>query len=282
VKQMLLFSAIAGIIGTGLGGFLSAIMFRKSSETMTCWMLSFAGGVMTSIVCFGLVPEAVGLTGIIITLCGLILGIVVIMGLSRIVDAITEGLILGIVVIMGLSRIVDAITEIKGEELKIHYTHEQLYHESQIIHDRTRMLRSGMVMLMAIGLHNIPEGIAIGAGGSHDFHLGALLAIMIALHNIPEGMAIAAPLLAGGVHRLKVIFLTALSGAPTFLGGLIGMVIGSISDTAIALSLSAAGGAMLYIVFGEIIPQSVVMTKNRTASIVTLFGILVGLIVTRI
>ena len=258
---MLLFSAIAGIIGTGLGGFLSAIMFRKSSETMTCWMLSFAGGVMTSIVCFGLVPEAVGLTGIIITLCGLILGIVV---------------------IMGLSRIVDAITEIKGEELKIHYTHEQLYHESQIIHDRTRMLRSGMLMLMAIGLHNIPEGIAIGAGGSHDFHLGALLAIMIALHNIPEGMAIAAPLLAGGVHRLKVIFLTALSGAPTFLGGLIGMVIGSISDTAIALSLSAAGGAMLYIVFGEIIPQSVVMTKNRTASIVTLFGILVGLIVTRI
>ena len=261
MRQMILFSAIAGICGTGLGGAVSAILLRKSSDTMTCWMLSFAGGVMTSIVCFGLVPEAFDLASIIVSLFGLILGIII---------------------IMGLSRVVDKITEIKGEELKVHHTHEELYHESQIIHDRKRMLRSGLLMLTAIGLHNIPEGVAIGAGGSHNFHLGALLAIMIALHNIPEGMAIAAPLLSGGVNRTKVIFLTALSGAPTLLGGLIGMLIGSISDFSVALSLSAAGGAMLYIVFGEIIPQSIVMTRNRTASIVTLFGIIIGLIVTQI
>ena len=266
--QMILFSAIAGIIGTGLGGVVSVVFFKKSSETITCWMLSFAGGVMTSIVCFGLVPESFKLNGFIIS---------------------TSGLILGIVIIMGLSRIVDKITHIKEDDRKVHQTHEGLYHESQIINDRThsetakaRMLRSGILMLMAIGLHNIPEGLAIGAGGSHDFHLGSLLAIMIALHNIPEGMAIASPLLAGGINRGKVIFLTALSGAPTLLGGLIGLLIGRISDLAIALSLSAAGGAMLYIVFGEIIPQSIVMTKNRTASIVTLFGIIVGLIVAQI
>ena len=266
--QMILFSAIAGIIGTGMGGMVSVIFFKKSSETITCWMLSFAGGVMTSIVCFGLVPEAFQLNGIMVTL---------------------SGLILGIVIIMGLSRIVDKITNLKEEELKIHQTHEGLYHESQIIRGPVRsktssaqMLRSGILMLLAIGLHNIPEGLAIGAGGSHDFHLGALLALMIALHNIPEGMAIASPLLAGGVNRRKVIFLTALSGAPTLLGGLGGLLIGRISDMAIALSLAGAGGAMLYIVFGEIIPQSIVMTKNRAASIVTLFGIIVGLIVTQI
>ena len=259
--QMIIFSAIAGICGTGLGGLLSAILFRKPSETIICWMLSFAGGVMTSIVCFGLVPEAFDISGIIVVLFGLILGIIV---------------------IMVLSRAVDKITEIKGEELKVHHTHEELYHESRIIHDRTKMLRSGLLMLMAIGLHNIPEGLAIGAGGSHDFHRGSLLAIMIALHNIPEGMAIAAPLLAGGVNKVKVVYLTALSGAPTLLGGIIGLFIGRISDFAIAVSLSAAGGAMLYIVFGEIIPQSIVMTKNRTASTVTLFGIILGLIVTQI
>ena len=266
--QMILFSAIAGIIGTGLGGLVSVLFFKKSSETITCWMLSFAGGVMTSIVCFGLVPEAFTLNGFTITL---------------------TGLVLGIVVIMGLSHFVDKITNLKEEELKIHQTHEGLYHESQIIRGRTRnetsstqMLRSGILMLLAIGLHNIPEGLAIGAGGSHDFHLGALLAVMIALHNIPEGMAIAAPLLAGGVNRGKVIFLTALSGAPTLLGGLVGLLIGRISNQAIAMSLAGAGGAMLYIVFGEIIPQSVVMTRNRTASIVTLFGIIVGLIVTQL
>ena len=261
MSQMVLFSAIAGICGTGFGGLISAIMLRRSSANMACWMLSFAAGVMVSIVCFGLAPDAVRLAGVTVSI---------------------SGLILGIVIIMILNRIVDKITATRGENLKVHYTHEELYHESRIIKDRTKMLSSGILMLIAIGLHNIPEGIAIGAGGSHDFRLGALLAVMIALHNIPEGMAIAAPLLAGGINRWKVVYLTALSGAPTFLGGLAGIAIGSISDMAIAMSLSAAGGAMLYIVFGEIIPQSIVMTRNRTASIVTLFGIIIGLIVTQI
>ena len=105
---------------------------------------------------------------------------------------------------------------------------------------------------------------------------------MIAIHNIPEGMAIAAPLLAGGINKGKVIFLTSLSGATTLVGGFIGILIGSISEFAIAISISAAGGAMLYVVFGEIVPQSIIMTRNRTASIITLFGIIVGLIVTQI
>jgi ZIP family zinc transporter len=256
--EIIIFSAIAGICGTGLGGLVAVLLYRRSSGNMTCWMLSFAGGVMTSIVCFGLVPEAFDLANIVI-------------GVS--------GLMMGVAIIMILSRIVDKLTEMKGDKLKIHETHEELYHESRIIHSSSQMLRSGMLMLMAIGLHNIPEGLAIGAGGSHNFRLGALLALMIAVHNIPEGMAIASPLLSGGIKRRKALFLTALSGAPTLLGGIIGKFIGNISDYAVAISLSAAGGAMLYIVFCEIIPQSIVMTKDRKASLITLFGIIIGLIV---
>jgi ZIP family zinc transporter len=192
------------------------------------------------------------------------------------------GLVLGIVIIMMMNRIVDRITDAKEEKLKVHQTHEELYHESDIIKTKGKMLRSGILMLIAIALHNVPEGIAVGAAGVYDFSLGALLAMMIAIHNIPEGVAIAAPLLVGGVNRWKVVFLTALAGSTTLLGGLVGIALGSISDFTVALSLSAAGGAMLYIVFGEIIPQSIVMTRNRTASIVTLFGIIVGFIATRI
>ena len=259
--QIITFSAIAGICGTGLGGLVSVILFKRSSETMTCWMLSFAGGVMTSIVCFGLVPEALDLTNVVVSI---------------------SGLVIGIVIIMVLSRVVDRITEPTGNKLKIHETHEELYHESQIIHNSSRMVRSGMLMLMAIGLHNIPEGMAIGAAGSHNLRLGLLLALMIAVHNIPEGMAIASPLLVGGINRWKVIFLTALSGATTLLGGIFGKLIGNISDFAVAISLSTAGGAMLYIVFCEIMPQSIVMTKDRKATLITLFGIIVGLIVSKI
>jgi ZIP family zinc transporter len=137
-------------------------------------------------------------------------------------------------------------------------------------------------MLTAIALHNIPEGIAIGAGASYNIRLSAVIAIMLALHNIPEGMAVAAPLLAGGVKRWKTVLLTTLSGATTVLGGLIGVFIGNISEFSIALSLSAAGGAMLYVVFGEIIPQSIVMTKSRIAPLITLFGIIVGLLITMV
>ena len=259
--QIILFSAIAGVCGMGLGGIVSAVLLKKPSEKMICWLLSFAAGVMVSIVCFGLIPEAFELAGIAVSV---------------------SGLVLGIVIVMGLNYLVDKTTLKRKKKLDIHTTHEELFHQSQLINNPANLLRSGLIILLAISFHNIPEGIAIGASGSHNFQLGALLALMIALHNIPEGMAVAAPLLAGGVNKWKVILLTALSGATTLLGGFIGILIGSISNLAIALSLSAAGGAMLYVVFGEIMPQSIVMTKNRAASVVTLFGIIVGLVVTQI
>lgn len=252
---IILFSAIAGIIGTGFGGVISIILGKRSSES-TCWILSFAGGVMTSIVCFGLIPEAVDLDGMVTSIFGFVLGIIVIMFLNRLIDSLS----------------------LKSEDKRrIHQTHEELYHEERLLSGNANMMRSGILMFIAIALHNIPEGIAIGAGGSHDIQLGYLLALMIALHNIPEGMAIASPLLVGGVKRTRIIFLTALSGAPTLLGGIIGVLLGGISDTALAISLSSAGGAMMYVVFGEIIPQSVVMTKSRVTTLVLLLGFVVGL-----
>ncbi|MCL2069287.1 MAG: ZIP family metal transporter [Oscillospiraceae bacterium] len=257
--EVIIFSAVAGILGMGAGGLISALLLKRPSENITCWMLSFASGIMTSIVCFSLMPEAIHLSGVGVSISGLILGIVVIMMLNRAYDKITGS----------------------NGNLKIHSTHEELYHGRHLL-SAPAMIRSGMIMLIAIAMHNIPEGVAIGAGGSYDFQLGALLALMISLHNIPEGMAVAAPLLAGGINRWKVVFWTSASGATTLIGGIIGAVIGATSDFAVAISLSAAGGAMLYVVFGEIIPQSVVMTKNRTAPLITLCGVIVGLIITQI
>jgi ZIP family zinc transporter len=216
---------------------------------------------MTSIVCFGLIPEAIEISGI---------------------TASISGLVLGIVALIALNRLVDKITEYNDDDLKVHHTYEGLYHQSRVIHSRNKMLRSGIIMLTAIALHNIPEGIAIGVGASYNVRLSAVIAVMLALHNIPEGMAVAAPLLAGGVSRGKTVLLTTLSGSTTVLGGLIGVFIGNISDFAIALSLSAAGGAMLYVVFGEIIPQAIVMTKSRIAPLITLFGVIVGLLITMV
>jgi ZIP family zinc transporter len=265
--QVIWFSVGAGVLAMGLGGFISATLIKRANEKVTCWLLSFAAGIMTSIVCFGLMPEAIE----------------VMEESGEFAAALTAvlGLILGITVIMILNAIVDRITENKTDSLKLHHTHEELYHQGDVIR-KTKMLRSGIIMITAIGLHNIPEGIAIGAGGSHDFSLGILIAVMIALHNVPEGMAIATPLLAGGVSKWKVVLWTTVCGITTVLGALIGMLIGNISDFAVALSLSVAGGAMLYVVFGEIIPQSVVITKSRAAPLITLFGVIIGLVITMI
>ena len=253
--QMILYSALAGILGTGLGGLIGVLVGTRS-KLFSSWMLSFASGIMISIATFSLLPEADELAGLFVTLVGLVIGVLVVMALNRVVDTMTE-----------------------AKSMDIHHTTEELFHFSFEGTDRKAMFRSGILMLVAIALHSLPEGIAIGAAGTHDAALGAALAIAIALHCIPEGMAIAAPLLIGGVSRRRVVFLTALAGTPTLVGGAIGVLFGSISDVAIALSLAGAGGAMLYVVFGEVIPQAVMMSKSRMATIVTLAGVVIGIII---
>jgi ZIP family zinc transporter len=133
-------------------------------------------------------------------------------------------------------------------------------------------------MLFAISLHNIPEGLAMGAAGYHDVDLAITLAIMIGLHNIPEGMAIAAPLISGGLTKPKTLLLVMLTGATTIIGAALGLVVGGISDIALALSFGVAGGAMLYVVFGEILPQTIVTNKDRIPAVFALVGIIMGLL----
>ena len=257
ILEIILLTAIVGILGMGLGGLVAALLGNVSSETM-CWMLSFAGGVMVSIVCFELIPEGVELGGMAVTVLGLVFGIIVVMVFHHLLDRITMK---------------------KGGTLDDHIAQEGIHHENKFI-GNPRLLKSGVIMLVAISLHNLPEGIAIGAAGTHDLGLGVMLAIIIMLHCIPEGMAIAAPLIGGGIPKVKAVFLTTLSGVPTILGGAIGVLIGGISDTALALALTGAGGAMLYVVFGEILPQSSIITKSRFTTIAALGGIIVGLLIT--
>lgn len=247
--EILALTALAGIAGMGLGGVVSALLGDVSTRIM-CWLLSFVGGVMVSIVLFELVPEGIELGGMLITIIGLVLGVLIVMGCYPLLDRLTEK--------------------------KEGSSNQSGGHGSE----KHRLLKSGIIMLIAISLHNLPEGIAIGAAGTHDLALGALLAIMIMLHCIPEGMAIATPLIGGGMSRLKAVALTALSGVPTVIGGAIGMFVGGISDVALALALTGAGGAMLYVVFGEIMPQSITLTKSRFTTLAALVGIIVGLAIT--
>ena len=258
--EIIVISVVAGICGTGLGGLLTAL-FGTRTDKMISVFLSFAGGVMTSIVFFELIPKSEELSNTAITVIGLFLGVIVVLFLNYILDRISNS---------GHSK------------AELHETFEDFYHEREIITSKASMLRSGMLMFLVISLHTLPEGLALGAAGYHDASLGFTLAIIIGIHNIPEGMAIAAPLIAGGVNKDKTIMLTLLAGVPTVIGALIGVLLGGISDVTVALSFAIAGGAMLYVVFGEILPQSMIMSKNRIPTISALVGIVFGFVLTKI
>ena len=106
-----------------------------------------------------------------------------------------------------------------------------------------------------------------------------ILAVLIGLHNIPEGMAVSVPLISGGMPKWKAVLITACSGIPTILGALLGYLLGEIGPMGLTLSLGFASGAMLYVVFGEILPQSILMYHSKLPAFSTIVGILVGMLI---
>ena len=117
-------------------------------------------------------------------------------------------------------------------------------------------LRTGLLLLGALALHNIPEGLAIGAGDETDAAMGAALAALIALHDLPEGMAIAVGLRRGGVGFWGTLGLCAAAGAPTLVGGLLGAGMGRLGPEALGAALCLAAGAMAYVTAVELLPQA--------------------------
>jgi len=253
--SIIVMSLLAGVIGMGLGGLLTAL-FGSRTDRMTSIFLSFAGGVMISIVFLELVPDAIELSNMATAIAGLVLGAGLVLALNNLMDRLTNA----------------------SNGSKLHETFAEFFHSDEMLSRNSSMLRSGIVMLFAIGLHNVPEGLAMGAAGHYDASLGLTLAILIGLHNIPEGMAVTAPLIAGGLSKVKAVGLAFLAGVTTLIGAIIGILIGGISEFAVAISFSIAGGAMLYVVLGEILPQSIVTGKDRVPVFFALAGIVAGML----
>lgn len=143
-------------------------------------------------------------------------------------------------------------------------------------------IRTGVLIGIGIALHNFPEGLAIGSGMMAAKSYGLSLSILIAIHDIPEGIAMATPLMAAGLSSKKVFLYTLLAGMPTGIGALIGHVIGSISPVLISVCLGFAGGAMVYITCGELIPESRNMYTSKMSGLGAVIGIIVGIMLTYI
>ena len=271
-------TALAGMGGTGMGGLVSCL-FRKDSSKTVSLLLSFAAGVMTSVVCFDLLAEALHPDGmnsrVGLVVAGVLAGYIVIAILNAWIDRNTDHEVAHID--ENHPRTADSLEELT------HANHLQEHREGR--QPRSGLFLAGLVMAAAIALHNVPEGMVIGASFARSakemlLNRGGLtMAIVIGLHNIPEGMAVAVPLISGGMPKWRSVIVTALTGFPTILGALLGFAVGAMGPTALAVSLSFASGAMLYVVFGELLPESILMWRSKLPATATIIGMLTGLVI---
>ncbi len=224
-------SFLAGVGGTGLGGLLSVFLGRTQKIQRITLLLTV--GIMLSIVCFDLIPEAI------CTIDVLPLSIAVILG--------------------GLF--------VRFTEIVVNRIRKESKQENR-----------GLMVAVAIALHNFPEGMIIGAGFGTG--KGIAMTALIALHDVPEGIAAALPVLANGGSKTKGVLLSVLSGIPTVLGAIFGFTFASLSSVACAIIIAFAAGAMIYVIFSELIPGSIDLYHNEFSAIIVILGILIGLIIT--
>ena len=273
IMTLLLTTFIAGVVGTGLGGLVGALLQKDSNRTVSL-LLSFAGGVMLAVVCFDLVVEAIETqVGVFTVIASVAIGVAVIYFLNWLIDRKTNPEVPHIDA--NHPRTHDDLDELIHAD---HYQQHRKYEDSKIA-----LFVAGMVMACAIALHNVPEGMTIGASyASSEGVMGRaalVLAVLIGLHNIPEGMAVSVPLISGGMEKRKAVCITAASGFPTVLGALLGYWLGEIGPLGLCLSLGFASGAMLYVVFGEILPQAIIMYRSKLPAFSAIAGILVGMLI---
>jgi ZIP family zinc transporter len=273
IETLILTTAIAGIVGTGLGGLIGALLQKDSNRTVSL-LLSFAGGVMLAVVCFDLAVEAIETqVGIYPVIGSIALGVAVIYFLNWLIDRKTNPEVPHIDASHPQTH--DDLDElIHADHFREHYNHRD---------SKLALFVAGMVMACAIALHNVPEGMTIGASyASNNGVMGRAaltLAILIGLHNIPEGMAVSVPLISGGMTKWKAVCVTAASGIPTVIGAVLGYWLGEIGPLGLCLSLGFASGAMLYVVFGEILPQAFIMYRSKLPAFTAIAGLLAGVLI---
>ncbi len=269
---------ISGVVGTGLGGLVGAVLRRESNKIVSL-LLSFAAGIMLAVVCFDLMSEPIemmksgemGWYTPIIVVAAVIVGYALVYILNIAIDKKTNREV----------KHIDENHPATADDLDelIHADHFETHKR-----EKSNLFVAGLVMMTAIALHNLPEGMVIGASYAITPNLtsnlfsgaGFVMAIVIGLHNIPEGMAVSVPLISGGMGKTKATLLTALSGLPTVFGALIGYALGGINQIMLTLSLGFASGAMLYVVFGELLPEAILMWKSKLPALSLFIGVLVG------
>ena len=239
-----------GVGGATVVGALLGFLFKNPSHKFNDIVLSFAAGVMLSAAVVGLILPSIeyggrdSLWSPVITVVGLFAG------------ALCLNLI---------DKLVPHLHKLTGVDIEAHP-------------DKTEKLGKVLLFVIAIAIHNLPEGIAAGVSfGMDDVGQAITVAGGIALQNIPEGMIIIAPMIASGVSKRRTFLIALMTGVVEVIGTFIGYFV-SFSATILPFALAFAGGTMLYVISDEMIPETHAHGNERGATYSLLVGFAVMLL----
>ncbi|MGI6216127.1 MAG: ZIP family metal transporter [Coriobacteriales bacterium] len=287
---LLLVTCITGI-GSGVLGALIATLFNIESNRTVSILLSFAAGLMLSIICFDFIPEALelesGIPHVVAVVAFVSAGAAVVGVLGHVVDmraekrahccALDDPLI--------ANALDDAAKEAHlqhHDDAVAHHAHVHGHNFAEG-HTKESLKMSGIVMAIAIAMHNLPAGMSVGASFAiPDGSLigsGILISILIGLHSIPESMSLAIPFLHSGYSKGRTVGIAALVGFTMVVGAVIGFVLGAIDMFWLSMSLAFASGAMLYVLFGEILPESFMLFHSKKPTAAVIVGLIFGLLI---
>lgn len=240
--KLVLLTAI-GVGGATVIGALIGFIFKKPSHKLSDIILSFAAGVMLCAAVMGLVIPSLeyqkGIFAVPVTVAGIFCGAFVL----NLVD-----------------KLVPHLHKISGIESETHP-------------ERNKGLDKVLLFVIAIAIHNLPEGIAAGVSfGNRNIADAITVAGGIALQNIPEGMVIIAPMLAEGVSKKRAFLIAAFTGIIEVLGTFAGYFAVKISTAVLPFALAFAGGTMLYVISDEMIPETHSHGSERQATFALLAG----------
>ena len=237
-----------GVGGATVVGALLGFIIKKPSHKVNDMILSFAAGVMLAAAVIGLIIPSLDYGGsfsILITVAGIFSGAVCL----NLID-----------------KLVPHLHKMTGVDIEAHP-------------DKTARLNKVLLFVIAIAIHNLPEGIAAGVSfGTGNDAQALTVAAGIALQNIPEGMVIIAPMIAAGMSRGRTFLIALMTGIVEVVGTFLGFFAVSVSTAILPFALAFAGGTMLYVISDEMIPETHAHGSERGATYALLVGFCVMLV----
>ena len=231
-----------GVGGATVIGAVLGFIFKKISHKFSDFVLAFAAGVMLCAAVIGLVLPSLEYGG------------------KLALPVTIAGILCGAIFLNVLDKVVPHLHRLAGVDQEAHPENAQ-------------KLNKILLFVMAIAIHNLPEGIAAGVGfGTGNTGEAITIAVGIALQNIPEGMVIIAPMLASGMKPGRTFVIAMLTGVVEVLGTLLGYFAVSVSTAVLPFALAFAGGTMLYVISDEMIPETHAHGEERGAT----YSLLVG------